>query len=448
MMKKKLCGFIIAGLLIATQAVATPLDLWQAWQLAQQHDPIYAAQRAQTQASQEQIAQARARLFPAVDAVAGITHNDTRRASRLNQSSDTRVNQWQLRLSQPLFDLSAIAQFERSRYLASIAVFDLENAKHELMLRVAQTYFAILSAQDNLRSLQSQKQAIEQQLAAAQQNFALGGATITDTYEAQSRLDLLNAQLVIAENTLTTEKNQLSRILGRPVQHIAPLHHQATLPTPEPLDPHAWVQQASLGNLSLMRASLAMQAQQYQLKADQHEHAPTVTLQARSGSQSNMGVSGPNTSPRSLDSSIGVELSIPLYQGGAIASRVRENASLLQQKHYEQENARRQAEEQVRSYFSGVLAGLHEVKALEAAEKSSRAAWEANQTAYEIGVRINIDVLNAQQQLYETQRALAQARYNTLLQGLRLKQAAGLLRAEDIAALNTLLAPANPSLMQ
>lgn len=427
----------------AAFAQATPaLDLWQAWQLAQQRDPIYAAQQASTQANQELITQARAQLLPAIDAVASVQHNDSRRASRLNRGSNSNLNQWQLRLSQPLLDLSAIAQFERSRYLAAIAVFDLENAKNELALRVTQAYFDVLASQDTLKSLQAQHHAVEQQLLSAQHAFELGGATITDTHEAQSRLDLLKAQLITTQSQLQNKQHALSRIVGEPVPLLAPLNPHANLPAPEPANPEAWTTQASLSNLAVAKANLAVQAQQYQLKASQREHAPTVSLQTRGGSQSNQGIYGPNTSPRSLDSSVGLELSIPLYKGGAISSRVREHASVLQQRYAEHENIRRQTEESTLNFFTNVTAGLLQVKALESAEQSSLASVQANQTAYEIGVRINIDVLNAQQQLYETQRALAQARYNTLIQGLQLKNAAGQLTEDDIAAISRLLIPA------
>lgn len=417
-------------------------DLWDVWQLALQHDPIYAAQKANTQASQEQIIQARAELLPSIDAVTSIQHNDLRRVSGLNQSSNTNPNQWQLRLSQPLLDLAAIAQFERSKYLAAIAVLDLENARNALFLRVSQAYFDVLAAQDSLISLSAQHRAIEQQLLLAQFEFELGGTTITDSYEAQSRLDLLKAQIISTENDLQTYKNSLSRIIGTPVQVLAPLNPNAQLPEPSPLDLDAWVTQSSLSNLSVAIASIAVSAQQQQLKANQQEHAPTISLQANSGSQSNYGIYGPNTSPRALNSSVGIELSIPLYQGGAISSKVRENTSLLQQKYFEQENARRAAKEQTQQYFNSVNAGIRQVQVLEAAEQSSQSSVQANQTAYEIGVRTNIDVLNAQQQLYETQRALARARYDTLLYSLRLKNAAGQLQDSDISAVSRLLIPA------
>lgn len=422
-------------------AHATPvLDLWGSWQLAQQRDPIYAAQQAKTQANQEQINQAKAALLPRVDAVSALRHNEVRRASNLQQSQHQTPSEWQLRFSQPLLDLSALAQFERSRYVAGMAVLDVELARNELFLRLSQAYFDVLTAQDSLQSLAAEKTAIEQQLRLAEYEFELGGATITDTYEAQSRLDLVINQRISTENSLQAAKNQLSRIVGQPIYALAPLNPNAALPAPEPLQLDAWLSQAATNSLVIAKAGLAVQAQQQQLKANQREHAPTLALQAQSGSQSNQGIYGANNGPRALNSSVGIELSIPLYQGGAISSKVRENASLLQQANYEHENSRRATAEDTSTYFVSVNNSLRQVQALQAAEQTSQNAVAANELAHEVGVRTTIDVLNAQKQLYETQRALAKARYDTLLYSIKLKSTVGQLPDEEILALNRLLA--------
>src|SRR5690606_15215290 len=165
----------------------------------------------------------------------------------------------------------------------------------------------------------------------------------------------------------------------------------------------------------------------------------TLQLQAQTGSASDRGIYYPNGGPRSLDSTVGVQLSIPIFSGGEISSVVREQTSRLQQARYELENAKRQAIQSTQRYFSGVTSGLAQIKALQAAEKSSQASLQANQTGYELGVRINIDVLNAQQQLYETQRNLSLARYETLMSSLRLKASSGILSDQDLVAINQLL---------
>ncbi|HEY9281399.1 MAG TPA: TolC family protein, partial [Eoetvoesiella sp.] len=168
-------------------------------------------------------------------------------------------------------------------------------------------------------------------------------------------------------------------------------------------------------------------------------HKPILELQAQTGSASNEGIYGVRSGPRSLDSTIGLQLSIPLFAGGGISSQVREQTSRLQQARYDLEAAKRQAVQSTQQYFSGVTSGLAQIQALQAAEKSSLASLNANQTGYEVGVRINIDVLNAQQQLYETQRALSRARYDTLMNSLNLKANSGILNDSDIVAINRLL---------
>lgn len=438
----QLLATISLSLSVAVSYATPALDLWDIWQLALQRDPIYAAQRANTQANQEKINQARAELLPRIDAVSAIRHNDVRRVSALDRSQHHNPNEWQLRLNQPLINLSAIAQFERSRYLAGIAVLDLEQARNDLFLRVSEAYFDVLTAQDSLKSLAAEQEAIEQQLRLAEYEFELGGATITDSYEAQSRLDLVINQRISTENNLQAAKNQLSRIVGQPIFVLAPLNPNAELPAPEPLQVDAWLQQAALGSITIAKTNLAIHAQEQQLQANKREHAPTLSLQAHSGSQSNQGIYGPNNGPRALNSSIGIELAIPIYQGGAIFSKVRENASLLQQANYEHENARRLTAENINTYFISVNNGIRQVNTLQSAEQTSLKAVEANELAYEIGVRTNIDVLNAQKQLYETQRALAKARYDTLLYSIRLKSTVGQLQDDDIAAISRMLIPA------
>ena len=431
--------FISLWLTVKLAYAAPGLSLWQAWELALANDPIYAAQRAQSQADQEPINQARAHLLPTLEASAGLEHTSTRRASTLAHASHQSPNQWQLRLSQPLIDLAALSRLDRSRYLAAAAVLSQENAKNELMLRVAHAYFEVLSTQDTLQALKAQQQSVEHQLQAAQRSFELGGATITDSLESKARLDLIRAQRVQLEKDVLDKQNQLSRIIAQPVFELQTLGPQVQLSAPQPAVLDQWLEQARYNNLTVHQQQLQAQAQQQQLQAQKREHAPTVHLQARSGSQSNTGIYGPNQGPRALDNRIGIELSIPLYKGGEISSKVRESASLLQRSYYEAENARRQAKESVQLHFNGVHSGLLEVHALEAAERSSAESVQANQKAYEIGVRINLDVLDAQQQLYQTQRDLAHARYTTLLHGLQLKQAAGQLQESDLQQLSQLL---------
>src|SRR5690625_4371549 len=222
-----------------------------------------------------------------------------------------------------------------------MAVVDEENARAELMLRLGQAYFDTLNAQDTLQSLRAQLEATEKQHQAALRAFELGSATITDAQEAQSRLDLLRAQIVTAEDTLRQQLYALERIIGMQPQALASLKTDAQLPAPEPNNPNEWPQQASEHNLAVTRADLALQAQQHNLETNKSRNDPTVQLQARTGSQHRNNLFTERRAPRTMDSSIGIELSIPIFTGGEISAKVQEESERLRQRHFERENARR-----------------------------------------------------------------------------------------------------------
>lgn len=414
-------------------------DLFSVWQQAEQHNAQYAADLAATQADQEAVAQARANLLPTLNAEASLSSSDRRAVRNLQHGQQHNINQWAFTLRQPVINLQALSLYEGAQHQAAAAVLRSEAARQQLMLRVSQQYFDILAAQDRLRSLHAEYQAIDQQLHAAERSFELGGATITDTYEARSRLDLLRNQQLAAERDLRDRLQQLTTLLGQPVNDLAVLNTRIRLSPLEHTERHDWLSQAEQANLEVLQRQLLWQASQSQLTAAKREHTPTLSLQARSGSSNQQGIYGMNQGPRALDSSVGLELAIPLYQGGAISSRVRERSARVHEQRFLLEQQRRDAREAAQRHLDGVQSGLQQVAALEAAEQSSRASVEANELAYEVGVRVSVDVLNAQRQLYETQRALAQARYDALMQSLRLKAATGSLDEQDLLRLNQLL---------
>ncbi|AEC21931.1 outer membrane export protein [Pusillimonas sp. T7-7] len=414
-------------------------DLLQIWQMAAQRDPIYAASQAERNAEQERIPQARAQLLPYITADGVAEQNDRRRISGLNDTNGEGRALWSLTLTQPIIDLRAWSGLQRAEYVASLADVQQANAYQELILRVSQAYFDVLAAQDTLRALRAEKAAIDTQLRAARQGFELGSTTIADTYEAQARLDLINASELLAENVLQLSVDQLARLINERPGELATLPPGTVLPSPTPNRLTDWVEQARRSSLTVTHAELAAKIAEKQIDIAKSEHYPRLSLQAQTGSATDRGLYNTEGGPRSLNSSIGLQLSIPIFTGGGISSVVREQTSRLQQARYELENAKRQAVQSTQQHFSGVTSGLARISALQAAERSSQASLQANKTGYEVGVRINIDVLNAQQQLYETQRGLARARYDTLMSGLRLKASSGILTDQDIVAINELL---------
>ncbi len=425
---------------LPAQARQPTQDLMQVWEKARQRDPILASTQANRLAEQERIPQARALLLPYVDASVGGEHNDVRRLSGLNESRSAQRATWSLALVQPIVDIGAWRTLERSRYEASYADVGLAKAGQDAMLRVSQAYFNVLAAQDTLRTLAAQRSAIETQLQAAQQGFELGSATIADTYEAQARLDLIKASQLQAENALQISEDLLAQIINERPGQLAQLADKTSLPPPEPNRQDDWTEQARQANLSVLQSDLAARIAEKRIEIAKSEHYPTVELRAQTGSGSDRFLYQDQLrGPRPLNSSVGVTLSIPLFAGGGISSVVREQTSRLQAARYDLEAAKRQAIQSTLEYFSGVTSGLARIRALEDAERSSLASLQANQLGYEVGVRVNIDVLNAQQQLYETQRNLARARYDTLMNGLRLKASTGTLSEQDLLAVNRLL---------
>jgi len=427
-----------------TASAKTPgsLDLLQVWQAAKLRDPDYAAAQALHRAEQEAPVQARAQLLPSANLNVGGQGTDTREASTLGNASSSSLGNWSLTLTQPLWDRRRRELLRQSEYQAQRAAVTLQQAYQDLVLRVAQAYFDVLAAQDTLTTLDAQKQAVNSQLRAAQTSFELGGTTVADVFEAQARLDLLNATQLQAWSTLQISQDRLAQIIHERPHQLAGLAPDLKLPEPQPNHVQDWSQQAAQANLAVAGADLTARIAEKQLGIAQSGHTPTVNLQAQTGSASNRGINGAGANPgrRSLDSTVALQLSIPIFSGGGISSQVREQAQRLQNARHQLESARRQAVQASRQAFSQVSSGLAQITALQAAERSSQASVQANQTGYESGVRINIDVLNAQQQLFETRRALLRARYDTLMAGLRLKAASGVLGEADVEAVNQLLA--------
>lgn len=430
---------VAAALSLGVCLPALAQDLLSTWAAALQRDPVYAAARAGRDADQEKIPQARAKLLPYITLDSAGEIIDVRRSHNLQHHETRRVGLWALTLTQPIIDVGRWGQLRQSEYMADSANLALQQAYQDLILRVAQAYFNVLAGQDTLETILAQKKAVETQLQAAERGFQLGATTITDIHEARSRLDLLNASEIEARNALQVSEDQLAKITGERPRSLLGLAADTSLPPPSPAQLENWTMQSAQANLEVARSHLDTLIIEKQIDIAKSGHYPTLSLYGQTGSASDRGIHGQRNGPRSLDSAVGLQLSIPIYSGGEISSQVREQASRLQQARHVHEAAKRQAVQSTQQYFSGVTSGLSRIEALRAAEESSLASLEANRTGYKLGVRVNIDVLNAQQQLYETRRALSQARYDTLMNSLRLKAASGILSDEDIVAINALL---------
>lgn len=431
---------ISLALSLMTATVANGADLLEVYRLAQGSDTQYAAARAAWSASQEKLPQGLSGLLPSAFVSASTQNNDRefRLRDPLTGAANSRFNSNSVALSvtQPLYRPQSFAAYgqAKTQVAQADAVFAL--AAQDLILRVAQAYLDVLLAQDTVEFAQAQLTAIGRQLEQAKRNFEVGTATITDTHEAQSRYDITTSTEIAAKNDLEIRKRQLELLIGRPAPGLSPLGKRFSLRPPDPVNMDRWVAEAADNNLQVRvsRASLEFAGQE--IERNRAGHRPTLDAFATySDAGAGSGIQG-GTGTDTISKVVGVQLAIPIYQGGLISSRVREAVANEDKARQELENARRTAELTARQTFLGVTSGFAQVRALEAALVSSQSSLDSTRLGQEVGVRTQIDVLNAQQQLSQTRRDLAQTKYNYILALLRLKSATGQLAEQDLALVN------------
>jgi len=436
-------------------ATASPLAWAQSLPVllesARGHDAAFLAARAQFDSAQFRMEQTRALRRPGVtvDATLGHNENSTPFSTSVTGSKSDTITA-NLNASQPLFNRAndvAIAQAEKSM---DVARADLDAAEQDLIIRVSQAYFDALGSRDSLATVQASKAAITEQLASAKRNFEVGTATITDAREAQARFDLVIAQELAATNDLRSRQLALEQVAGRLQVQPAPVRLPLTLPALVPETADAWVEQAISRHPLARKARLGLEIAQLEVRRARAGQLPTVALtgrytQQRVDGSSTVRSAATNSSFQAgqtgtaTTSTVGITLNVPLYTGQAIDNRISETLKLEDKARHDLDSARRGVELATRQSFMGLQSLAAQVKALEAAESSSQLALESTQLGYRVGVRVNLDVLNAQSLLFQTRRDLAKARYDSILGSLRLRQAAGTLATGDVQALAPLL---------
>ena len=436
----KLAWLLISPLLAAPLHAA---DLMQVYREAQDNDPSFAAARATLDAGREKAPQGRAGLLPSLSLSGNSVWNKNEISTHQGQAiakPHFNSNGYQLTLTQPLFRWQNRVTYDQAKIQVAQAEANFAQARQDLILRVAQAYFDVLYATENLKAVGANKTAIAQQLESAKKNFEVGTATITDTHEAQARYDLALAQEIAAESDFAVKQQALVAILGKEPGVLATTRKDAQLTPPQPSDMNQWVAAAEKDSITVQIQQAAAEIAAREVDKQRAGHYPTVDLVANQG----YGKSFASASFGLLDTdyqNVGVQLNIPLFQGGQVVSRQREATANRTAAQSTLEAARRGAALSSRQYYLGVTNGLAQVKALKAALTSSQSALESNKLGYEVGVRINIDVLNAENQVYVTRRDLAKATLDTLMAQLRLKAAVGALGEDDVAQINALLDP-------
>lgn len=440
---RRLSGLTLAAMTACTLGTAQAQSLVQLTEQAQAHDAAWQSARAQLDATISQGAQTKAGLLPQIGVQAGSQYNETRvRGSFPTSRLDGRQDSASLQAQQPLYNPANVATYRQGQRNVDLAYAQVDASGQDLLVRSAKAYFQVLSALDNLHLVQAQKRAVSEQLEYAKRNFEIGTATVTDSREAQARFDLVRAQEIAAENDLRVAQAALEQLVGTTASPW-PLAQPVRLPMLAPDDLSSWLDTAEAQSPLVRQAQIAVDLSKLETDKAYAGHKPTVDLQASYGTQRNP--DGSMTLAQSNNSTVGtvgVVMKIPLFAGFAVQNRVKETLSLEEKARADLEDAKRQVAQAVRTAFFGVQSLAGQVQALEAAVASSQSALEANVLGYEVGVRINMDVLNAQSQLYQSQKDLAQARYNLLVGQLQLRQAAGVLRMQDVHTINEVLSPA------
>ena len=447
-------------------------DLISLYQEAAFSDPVLNAARSNYQASKEIYWQGLSLLLPQANATPGGTRyyqhgqGTTVVAPGTGNSRVFDQKNYTVTLTQPLFNLTALEAFKQGDLNTKLADMRFYLAQQDLIIRVSQAYFDALTSQDNVELFRNKKSLIKQQLEIAQAKFDAGLATIVDVNTAQAALDLANSQEIAAQADLVVKRGVLEQLVGRPVGALKPLTKEAKidgvlkdprskskdskdilitdsvnpqLPPGQTLDD--WIKQAESANFNVLASQLSVNLAESTYRGSQALNYPSLNLVGTSGFNTSNGTPNsyqPNNS-NVYNNTIALQMYIPLVSGGYASSVIRQNAALVDTAKANFDNARRTAAQSTRAAFTGFYGGLASVKAFEAAERSSSSALESSKLGFQVGTLINIDVLIALDTLINTRSQLQQARYNTILNAIKLKAQAASLSDEDLISINTLL---------
>ncbi len=434
----------LLALCLALPAFAAPLqadDLLDVYRLAQENDAQLRSAEAARLAVLESKPQSEALLLPNISASANTTANQLDISQPASAAGVTHFNSnsYTLTLTQPVYHRDTYVQLRQAdaRIAQADAIFNA--AEQNLMTRVATGYFDVLAAEDNLAFALAEKKAIGQQLEQSQQRFDVGLVAITDVQEAQARYDSAVAQEIDAERQLASAHEALREITTQPHASLTPLHADIPLVTPEPQDIQQWADTALRQNLLISAAQSGAEIALEEIERQRSGHYPSVDIVgSRAFSESGGGRFGGS---ETLGDTLTLQLNVPLYQGGLISSRTREAHARHNQALATLEQQQRSVLRQTRDAYLSVNANISRVQALKQAVTSNRTALESTMAGLEVGTRTEVDVLNAQRELFRAERDHARARYDYILQTLRLKQSAGTLSPADLAHINTWLHP-------
>jgi outer membrane protein len=432
----------LTGIFFGGQVAAQSLT--QLYDSARSYDATYLSAKAQFDANIAKAEQSRSGILPTVNFNSTLSRSDLNTLYSAAGASERYfgTRSYGVTASQPLYRPGNLATYNQGQKGLLQADAVLQAAEQDLMVRVSQAYFDVLASQDSLVLVKAQKAAVAEQLASAKRNFEVGTSTITDTNEAQARFDLSIAQEIAAENDVRVKQLALDTLVGKANVKPYGIKTAMALPQLQVQDMNKWVEASETLHPTVRAAQIAFDVAQLENEKSRAGHKPTLDATASLTNTTNQAGAATFTSDsRTSFGQIGLTLTIPLFAGFATQNRLKETLALEEKARIDVDNAKRVVAQTTRTAYLGVVSGLGSVKAFEAAEKSSQSALDSNKLGYQVGVRINIDVLNAQSQLFQTKRDLAKARYDVLVGHLKLRQANGSLKFDDLTPINALLAP-------
>ncbi|MBL8260131.1 MAG: TolC family outer membrane protein [Candidatus Competibacteraceae bacterium] len=409
-------------------------DLLRVYRQAQDSDPVLKAATASRDATREAKPQARALLLPNM----GVTADQGYRFGTEGVApapSTAHSHTYAISLVQPLYNRGHRVRQRLAEATVDRSEVDLGNVRNELVLRVSQAYFGVLAALDNLSYATAEKNAFARQLEQGNRRFEVGLATITDVYDAQARFDAAVSQEIEAINQLADAREALRQLTGQDYPQLHSLSERMPLVLPKPNDPEEWVRMALENNLNLRSAAFGVDLARENVRLQKAGHYPVLDLQASRVDTDNGGNSD------LASSQVNLQLTVPLYSGGAVSSRSREAAYNYEASRQSLENQQRDTIRIVRNAYRGQETAISQIRALDQTRVSTRSALEANQAGYEVGTRTIVDVLDAERNVYLAERNYAAARYSYVTNYLTLRQAAGQLSEADVAEINGWLGP-------
>ncbi len=405
-------------------------DLASVYALATQNDPALRAASATREATLEAEPLARSQLLPEIGLAGDASYNnrDVNSSPLGGFNEDFASGSAAVQLTQPIYRKDRLIQLEQAKDQVQQADIDYITAEQDLIVRVTEAYFGVLSAEDTLRFTEADVKAIERQLDQAKQRFDVGLIAITDVNEAQARYDSARADAIVAQNNLDDARESLSEITNQPTRELAGLRPNVTFEPPNPANLDEWTETALKNNPGVISAQYDVDIARKEIERQDAGDSPTLDLVGSYG----VSGSGADAGTDAKDAVIGLQLAWPLYTGGGVAAATRQARFQLEAAQEVLEQRRRAVQTQVRNAYRGVLASISRVQALEATVVSAQSALEATEAGFEVGTRTLVDVLNSQRELFRSKRDLSVSRYDYILNFLSLYQAAGTLSDENI----------------